>query len=104
MRIVICIFACVITCFHALAAAINLKRNQSSINDIWMILGAVLAILGIILCLLGSGIDWLISLVGFSCIVFAAIQNGRKRQSFHLSHHIVRITIFSLLVFGLLFI
>ena len=104
MRIVIFIATCVITCLHAFAATINLKGNQRSINDICMIFGAVLAIFGNILCLWGSSVDWLITLVGFSCIVFAAILNGRKRQSFHLQHHMVRITIFSLLLIGWLFI
>lgn len=103
MKIALCMIAGVVVCLHAYAAIMQMRTNRNNANNVLMIIGVVLAIIGIALCLANIGIDWLISLVGFAFIIFSAIQNGRKNQNFHIRHHIIRFSVFTILTIGLLY-
>lgn len=103
MKIVLGIVAIACAGLHAFAAMTQIKNNKNKMNDILMMIGAFVALAGAILCLISNGIDWMLALIGFALIAYAAIQNGRKKQNFHIRHHIVRISIFTILVMGFFF-
>lgn len=103
MRIVLCIVAFACVGLHAFAAVSQIKSSENKKNDIWMMAGALIALVGIVLCLLGNGIDWLLAIIGFGMIAYAAIQNGRKMENVHISHHIVRLSIFIIFIIGFFF-
>ena len=103
MRIVLCIVAIICAGLHALAAMTQIKNNVNKTNDILMITGSVVVLAGVILCLLNNSIDWLMALIGFGLIAYAAVQNGRKKQNVHICHHIVSVSIFIVLSIGFFF-
>lgn len=103
MKIILCILSFIIVCLHALAAAAHLRGKERSANDILMLAGALLSLGGIVLCLTGKNADWLVSLAGYALILYAAIQNGRQKNTFHIRHHIIRAAIFTLLTIGFCF-
>ncbi len=104
MKIAICVLACLAACLHALAAVSQIRKRQSSHNDLLMIAGAVIVLGGVVLCLAGSSLDWLVALAGFGLIGAAAILNGKRKQDFHLRHHVVRLSLLALLTIALLFV
>ena len=87
---------------HAFAAITHAKNSTDKINDRLMALGAIIAIISGILCATNVTSDWILAFVGLGLIVFAAIQNGKQKDNFHIRHHIVRIGISIVLVVGLL--
>ncbi|MGN0352053.1 MAG: hypothetical protein ACI4ES_10410 [Roseburia sp.] len=103
MRIVLCIITIACVVLHAFAAMTQIKNNENKTNDIWMMIGAFVALVGAILCLLKNDFDWLMALIGFGFIAYAAVQNGRKKHNVHIRHHIVRASIFIILLIGFFF-
>lgn len=103
MKIALCIVAIICAGLQALAAMTQIKSSVNKTNDILMITGAVVVLAGVILCLLNNSIDWLMALIGFGLIAYAAVQNGRKKQKVHICHHIVRVSIFIVLSIGFIF-
>lgn len=101
MNIALCIIAGIVVCLHAYAALIQMRRDQNKINGVLMLIGAIIAMTGIVLSLANNAVDWLIALAGFAFIAYAAIQNGKRNQNFHIQHHIVRIAVFAVLTIGL---
>lgn len=97
MKIALCIIAGIVVFLHTYAAISQIRKRQNKNNEMLMIIGAVLSVIGITLCLVNNGIDWLVATAGFTLIVYACIQNGRQNQNFHIQHHIVRISLFSVL-------
>jgi len=95
----------VITLFaglHAFAAITHAKNSADKRNDRTMTLGAMIAIISGILCATNVTFDWVLALAGLGLIIFAALQNGKQKDNFHIQHHIVRIGISIVLVVGLL--
>lgn len=103
MKIVLCIVTIVCAALHAFAAMTKIKSNENKTNDILMIIGALVTLVGVTLCLLNNGIDWLLAFIGFGLISYAAVQNGRKKHNVHIRHHIVRASIFIILSIGFFF-
>lgn len=104
MKTALCIVTAIVACLHAYAATAQMKKAPNKTSDILMIAGAAAAIIGTLFCWMSNGLDWLIAALGFALIAYAAIQNGRTGQSFHIQHHIVRISVFLVLVVGFYFI
>lgn len=100
MKFVLCIAAIIFAGLHGFAAVAQIVNSKNKTNDIFMIIGASAALAGAIFCLLNNSIDWLLALTGFALIAYAAIQNGRKKQNFHIRHHIVRVSIATILTIG----
>lgn len=86
---------------HALVAITHAKNSADKTNDRLMTLGAIIAIISSVLCVMNVTFDWVLALVGLGLIIFAAIQNGKQKDNFHIKHHIVRISISGVLVVGL---
>ena len=86
---------------HALAAIAHAKNSTDKTNDRLMTLGAIIVIISSVLCVVNVTFDWVLALVGLGLIIFAAIQNRKQKDNFHIKHHIVRISISGVIVVGL---
>jgi len=86
---------------HALAAIAHAKNSTDKTNDRLMTWGAIIVIISSVLCVVNVTFDWVLALVGLGLIIFAAIQNGKQKDNFHIKHHIVRISISGVIVVGL---
>ena len=99
----LCILAAICAGLHAFAAMTSMKNSPNKTNDLWMIIGALIVLAGVILCWFHQGADWLAAVIGFGLIAYVAIQNGKKKKNMHVSHHIVRISILIALSVGFVF-
>ena len=104
MRLPLCVVTILCVGLHSFAALTQIKDGGNKINDRRMLVGALVVLAGVILCFLNSRYDWFIALIGFGCIAYAAVQNGRRNQNVHLLHHIVRFSLFAVLSIGLFFV
>lgn len=100
MKLLFCIGALLIIFAHGFAATVGLQNGSRRKTSLWMLAGAVVAAAGIVLCLLDSRTDWIVSLAGLICIACAAIRNGVEDKAFHLRHHLIRILVFLLIAAG----
>lgn len=82
MRLPLCVVTILCVGVHSFAALTQIKDGGNKINDRRMLVGALVVLAGVILCFLNSRYDWFIALIGFGCIAYAAVQNGR-RYVFH---------------------
>ena len=104
MRLVLCVVTILCVGLHSFASLTQIKGGENKINHLLMLVGSLVVLAGVILCFLNSRYDWLIALIGFGSIAYAAVQNGRRNQNVHLLHHIVRISLFAVLSIGLFFV
>lgn len=104
MRLAVCVVAILCSGLHSFASLTQLKGGGNKNNHLLMLVGSLVVLAGVILCFLNSRYDWLIVLIGFGCIAYAAVQNGRRNQNVHLLHHIVRFALFAVLSIGLFFV
>ena len=108
MRIVISIFAVLFGLLHIIAAAAQFKSKDPAVRGsaALMACGGVLLLSSAIAHLAygGSG-GWMVALsaavCGFLPICFAAYLNGKRSDSSHPSHRLVRGAIAVLLVIGM---
>ena len=103
MRLALCVVTILCVGLHSFAALTQIKGGENKINHLLMLVGSLVVLAGVILCFLNSRYDWLIALIGFGCIAYVAVQNGRRNQNVHLLHHIVRASIFIVLLIGFIF-
>ena len=104
MKTVICIAALVFSGLHAFAALTQIQKSEHRANHLWMLIGAMAVLAGVVLCLPDCALDWLIALTGFILIACAALQNGRNSQNVHIGHHVIRMLLFAALSIGFFFV
>lgn len=104
MKTVICIAALICSGLHAFAALTQIQKSEHRANHLWMLIGAMAVLAGVVLCLLDCALDWLIALTGFIQIACAALQNGRNSQNVHIGHHVIRMLLFAVLSIGFFFV
>ena len=101
MKIILGIVIILFAGIHAFAAITHAKNSTDKTNDRLMTLGAIIAIISGVLCVMNITFDWILALTGLGLIIFAAIQNGKQKGNFHIKHHIVRISISIVLAVGI---
>ena len=89
MKIILGIVIILFAGIHAFAAITHAKNSTDKTNDRLMTLGAIIAIISGVLCVMNITFDWILALTGLGLIIFAAIQNGKQKGNFHIKHHIV---------------
>ena len=104
MKTVICIASLICSGLHAFAALTQIQKSGHRANHIWMLIGAMAVLAGIVLCLLDHTLDWLAALAGYILIAYATLQNGRSSQNVHIGHHVIRMSLFIALSIGFLFV
>ena len=96
-------FHCLL-CLHAFAALTQIQKSEHRVNHLWMLIGAMVVLAGVVLCLLDCDLDWIIALTGFIQIAFAALQKFRNSQNVHIGHHVIRMLLFAALSIGFFFV
>ena len=84
----------------AVAAISQIKTEKGPFPAVWMLAGSVLLIAAAACGIGQQPYDVLLALLGCAGICAAAIQNGLISGSFHIQHHIIRITLSLLLIIG----
>lgn len=103
LRIAVCAAAALFSLLCLTAAGSQAVKAPKP-SHIVMALGSILLLAAVLVNVLGSSLDWLAALLAGGLLCGAAIQNGRRAGSLHLSHHIVRILLCALLVIGFIFV
>ena len=87
----------------AIAAVSQMKTEKGPFPAVWMLAGSALLIAAAVCGIAKQSYDFLLALLGCAGICAAAIANGLKSGSFHIQHHIIRITLSLLLIIGFFF-
>ena len=76
--------------FVALSAILNGKK---SLGTGFIIAGAIVGILALLLVMISRTLTIYIWIIGSSMICFGAIRNGKNNKKFNKSHHLIRFVI-----------
>lgn len=83
----------ILALLHLVAATVKVKEYK--LSAITMILGSILIIVESVLSILNIYSNIYILVAGSLLIISSAIYNGHKDGDHHLSHHIIRILVFT---------
>lgn len=96
MRYIICGITILYAGLSMLAAVTQIRAATHKDTPIMMLSGGLLLVVAAFL----QNIDWIVVIIGGGLICIAAFLNGKRSESFHVSHHIIRFIITLLLVIG----
>jgi hypothetical protein len=91
------LFIAILALLHLVAAISGIKEYK--ISALVMILGATLIIINIIFCITNFYSNYLLIYLGSLLIIASAIYNGKKSQTPHFLHHIIRISCFVVAIY-----
>ena len=100
MKYVLVGIVAVYALLSVVASVHQLRTEKRKDTSVMMLCGALILIAAAVLQLLNQQFDWIVSIVGGALICAAAYMNGKRGESFHASHHIVRFVITVLFVIG----
>lgn len=86
-----------------LAATLQMKTAKRKDTAVIMLGGGIFLIASVILHSMTWMYGWVAALIGGAFICVAAFLNGKRSESLHISHHIIRLIITILLIAGLIF-
>ena len=78
---------------HLLASLTEVKKGNHTLGNTFLLIGSVLATFSLILYFLLPIVALFIWLIGVSLICYGAYWNGKHKENFHLSHHVIRLGI-----------
>lgn len=102
LTLAVCGFAALFGILHGIAAVSQLVKKKSPAPALLMLGGSLGTLAAAVDCLLGGSLDWLLMLLGGSTVCLAAVCNGKRAGSLHLSHHIIRAALAAILVLNFL--
>lgn len=100
MSTMLCIISTLFGGLSLIAAVSQIRADKKSVSAIIMIAGSGMLIIAVICNLAKQQFDYVPALVGCLSICIAAIYNGLKSGSFHIQHHIIRISLSLVLSIG----
>lgn len=100
MRQALYVLADLYAVLSTVAAAYQIRRSKERDAPIIMIAGGAVLLLAIFLHMRGWGMSWLLTLIGCGMISTSAFLNGRRSDSFHPFHHVIRFAVMVLLTVG----
>ncbi len=100
MNVVLSIVSVIFGGLSLVAAISQIRDDKKSTPTVLMIVGSAMLISAVICNLSKQQFDFVLALIGCAVICIAAICNGLKSGSFHIQHHIIRITLSFILVVG----
>lgn len=98
MRYIICGITVLYAGLSMLAAVSQIKTAAQKDTPLMMLGGGLF----LVVAMFFQNSDWILAIIGGTMICIAAFLNGKHSGNFHVSHHIIRLTITLLLVFGFL--
>ena len=102
LALAVCGAAVLFGVLHGIAAVSQLVKKKSPAPAILMLGGSLGVLAAAVDCLLGGSLDWLLMLLGGAMVCAAAVWNGKRAGSLHLSHHIIRAALAAVLVLNFL--
>ena len=87
------LFALAFALLHLLISLSELKKGKKTLGIYLLFLGSNLATFSLILYFLLPIVALFIWLIGVSLICYGAYWNGKHKENFHPSHHVIRIGI-----------
>ncbi|MDU2588847.1 MAG: glucuronide permease [Streptococcus sp.] len=78
---------------HLLASLSELRKGKNTLGNQLLFIGSCLATLSLILYFLLPIVALFIWLIGCALICYGAYWNGKQKENFHPTHHLVRIGI-----------
>ena len=87
------LFALAFALLHLLISLSELKKGKKTLGIYLLFLGSGLATFSLILYFLLPIVALFIWLIGVSLICYGAYWNGKHKENFHPSHHVIRIGI-----------
>ena len=78
---------------HLVAALSTILNGKKSSGTGFIIAGAIVGILALLLVMISRTLTIYIWIIGSSMICFGAIMNGKNNKKFNKSHHLIRFVI-----------
>ena len=103
LSIVLYILSIAFAALHCFAAVSQIRSDKKPFPGALMIIGSLILAGAVICGIAKQSFDFIFALFGCGLICFAAVFNGLKSGSFHIQHHIVRISISVILIAGFIF-
>ena len=97
--LILCVVAALFGLLHIIAALSEFKKKRYS-GSVMMLIGGVLVLLAVVVCVIGSPLDWEIAMFGSMLICLNAVLNGRRSGNLHWQHHAVRAAIALAIIVG----
>lgn len=92
-------FAEIFSLLHIIAALSQTRRAPFT-DCLLMLCGGLIVQLAVVLCIIGSPLDWVMALLGGMLICLNAVLNGWKNGKIHWLHHLTRAAVVLALVIG----
>lgn len=84
---------------HLVAALSAILNGKKSLGTGFIIAGAIVSILALLLVMISRTLTIYIWIFGNSMICFGAVMNGKNNKKFNKSHHLIRLSLTCLLLF-----
>ena len=84
-------FALAFVLLHLLASLSEVKKGNHTLGNTFLLIGSSLATLSIFLYFFLPIIALSLWLIGCGLICYGAYWNGKHKENFNLSHHVIRI-------------
>lgn len=78
---------------HLVAALSAILNGKKSLGTGFIIAGAIVGILALLLVMISRTLTIYIWIIGSSMICFGAVMNGKNNKKFNKSHHLIRFVI-----------
>ena len=78
---------------HLAAAVSAILKGKKSLGTGFIIIGAIVSILALLLVMISRTLTIYIWIFGNSMICFGAVMNGKNNKKFNKSHHLIRFVI-----------
>lgn len=86
-------FALAFVLIHLVAALSAILNGKKSLGTGFIIAGAIVGILALLLVMISRTLTIYIWIIGSSMICFGAVMNGKNNKKFNKSHHLIRFVI-----------
>ena len=78
---------------HLVAALSAILNGKKSLGTGFILVGAVVGILALLLVMISHTLPICLWILGSSLICFGAVMNGKNNKKFNKSHHLIRFVI-----------
>ena len=85
------ILALAFALLHLMASLSELRKGKNTLGNQLLLIGSSLAILSLILYFFLPIVALSLWLIGCGLICYGAYWNGKHKENFNLSHHVIRI-------------
>lgn len=104
MKYVLSIITILYSLLNILAALVQMIKTKQKDTSAIMLGGGIILLAAAVLHIIGIPYAWIGTVIGGLLICTAAFINGKRSESFHISHHIIRLVITITIIAGFILI